>query len=59
MNLKMAENRVRGLTFKLLAAMNIPVYQAKDVKVNMNSLFFITIFFLLKIGFSVLIRKLN
>ena len=36
MNPKMAENRVRGPTFKLLAAMNIPVYQAKDVKVNIN-----------------------
>lgn len=36
MNLKMAENRVLGPTFKLLAVMNIPVYQAKDVKVNIN-----------------------
>ena len=40
MNLKMAENRVRGPTYKLLAVMNISVYQAKDVKVNINSLLF-------------------
>ena len=56
MNLKMVENRVRGPTFKLLAAMNIPVYQAKDVKVNINSPFFYQIMFYTEKRFSVLIR---
>lgn len=39
MNLKMAENRVRGPTYKLLAVMNIPVYQAKDVKVKFSFIY--------------------